>query len=116
MKQVDFASFPFAQMLEYSYQVDLCYPWGVDDYILMQPFPKEKSQITAPIKPFNSDVKFQCFEKIVFQHFLCSGTHLYSQLNKVWALVIVSIIAFIAILQKMLASRSNYIMLIICKR
>ncbi len=70
MQQVDFASFPFAKMLNYSYQVDLCYPWGVDNYILMQPFPKEKSRLSAPIKPFNHDVKLNCFSKVHISAFL----------------------------------------------
>jgi len=44
-------------MLEYSYRVDLCYPVGVNDYILMQPFPKEESRLSAPIKPFSYEVE-----------------------------------------------------------
>ncbi len=56
IQQVDFAAFPFSQMLEFSYRVDLCYPIGIDDFILMQPFPKEESRLSAPIKPFSYQV------------------------------------------------------------
>lgn len=45
-------------MLEFSYRADLCYPIGIDDFILMQPFPEEESRLSAPIKPFSYQVKF----------------------------------------------------------
>ena len=48
-------------MLEYSYRVDLCYPVGVNDYILMQPFPKEESRLSAPIKLFSYEVNYEFF-------------------------------------------------------
>ncbi len=43
-------------MLDRSDRIDLTYPFFVDDYILMQPYPKEESRLSAPIKPFSFEV------------------------------------------------------------
>ena len=56
-QQVDLADFVFMNILEYSQSIDLSYPIIVENWILMQPFPDEKSRLDDPIKPFTGTVK-----------------------------------------------------------
>ncbi len=40
---------------------------GVEEFTLMQQFPKEESRLSAPITPFNYDVNYDKFSKMIFQ-------------------------------------------------
>lgn len=55
-QQIDYSPYPFSCILEMFDLVDLTFPMGVNNFILMQQFPKEESRLSAPIKPFNYDV------------------------------------------------------------
>jgi len=68
-------------MLEYSYRFDLCYPVGINDYILMQPFPKEESRLSAPTKPFGYEVNYEFFKNISGALFIFLLTHLFLKYN-----------------------------------
>ena len=36
--------------------LETIHPFWIEDFVLLQPFPKEESRLTTPIKPFNTTV------------------------------------------------------------
>jgi hypothetical protein len=55
-QEVDIIPFPFVITPTLMQQMDFTIPLTVEDYHLLQPYPKEESRLTACIKPFSFTV------------------------------------------------------------
>ena len=58
MQKIDFISYPFQRIYAYTEYIDYAsFPMWIVPFTLLQPWPKEAtSKLTAPIRPFTSEV------------------------------------------------------------
>lgn len=55
-KEVDMLSFPVERSADNDGKIDLLYPSYIQNYALLQPWPKEESRLTIIIQPFSITV------------------------------------------------------------